>query len=246
MARVEETSDRWLWHAARTGRCVPLDPAAYPSALFKGEPKPLPAWACKSPNGGLHVDHRLGRIDVDVAKAPPTGIEINWTCDYGVRILSRAWLSEIEDLVDESTVFIGDVRRKAQRMENWATLNQVGAPRLFGSEGWADTCPICGSPFSVLRGRLFFADPSVRGRPLIVNEQGVFVREDLAISRNLRRPAGSFKPSVVKFFANPPALRPPPDWLTPLGASGPPAAMQQSRRPDWKGAVSAIWKARGP
>lgn len=246
MARVQETSDRWLWYAARTGRCVPLDPAAYPSTIFNGEPTPLPAWVCKSPNGGLHIDHRLGRIDVDVAKAPPADIDMNWTCDYGVRVLSRAWLSEIEDLVDESTVFVGDVRRQARRMDNWATLNQAGAPRLFGSEGWADTCPICGSPFSVLRGRLFFADPSVRGRPLIVNEQGVFVREDLAISRNLRRPAGSYKPSVVRFLANPPALRPPPDWLTPLGSYGPSAAVQPSRRPDWKSAVSAIWKARGP
>jgi len=162
MVGAAEKFDRWVWYAARTGRCVPLDPAAYPSTIFQGTPAPLPAWACQSPNGGLHIDHRLGRIDVEVAQAPASDVEINWTCDYGVRVLSRAWLSEIDDLVDGSAVSMGDVRRKGRRMENWATLHQAGAPRLFGSDGWAESCPICGNPFSVLRGRRFFADPSIR------------------------------------------------------------------------------------
>lgn len=245
MARAADKADRWLWYAARTGRCVPLDSAAYPSTVFQGETTPLPVWVCRSPNGGLHIDHRIGRIDVDAARAPAAGIELNWTCDYGVRVLSRAWLSEIQDLVDETTVFVGDVRRKGRRMENWATLNQQGAPRLFGSEGWADTCPICGSSFSVLRGRLFFADPSVRGRPLIVSRQGVFVREDLALARNLRRPAGSFKPGIVRFLANPPALKPRPAWATPLASPAAPAEMQQAPQPDQRSVVSALWRASG-
>lgn len=245
MATVAEKPDRWVWYAARTGRCVPLDPEAYPSTMFLGKPTPLPAWVCRSPNGGLHIDHRLGRIDVDAAQAPASGIEINWTCDYGVRVLSRAWFSEIEDLFDESAVSMGDVRRKGRRMENWATLHQAGAPRLLGSEGWADSCPICGSPFSVLRGRRFFADPNIRGRPLIVNGQGVFVREDLALSRELRPPAGSFKPCVVRFLANPPALKPRPAWLTPIGSPPPPDQVQRAFRPHWRSVLSALWKASG-
>ena len=84
-------------------------------------PRRYPAWVCRSPNGGLHIDHRLGRIDIDVAKAPTADMEINWTGDYGVRVLSRAWLSEIEDLIDERAVFVGDVRRKGRPMEKWAT-----------------------------------------------------------------------------------------------------------------------------
>jgi len=241
MAKAAAPADRWLWYAARTGRCVPLDPTAYPSITDQGEATPSPPWVCRSPNGGLHIDSRLGRVDIDVAKAPPANIEINWTCDYGVRVVSRAWLSEIRDLIDEGTIFVGDVRRKGRRMENWATLNQTGAPRLLGSEGWADSCPICGQPFSVLRGRLFFADPGVRGRPLIVNGQGVFVREDLALGRNLRRPTGSFKPSVVSFLANPPALKPRPAWLTPLGSS--PVEAQQASQPHWRSVLAALWKA---
>jgi len=33
--------------------------------------------------------------------------------------------------------------------------------------------------------------------PLIVNNRGIFVREDEAVRRNLRTPAGAFKPSLV-------------------------------------------------
>jgi len=46
--------------------------------------------------------------------------------DRWVWYAARAWLSEIEDLVDESVVAVGDVRRKGRRMENLATLHQVG------------------------------------------------------------------------------------------------------------------------
>jgi hypothetical protein len=42
----------------------------------------------------------------------------------------------------------------------------------------------------VLRGRRFFADPTIKGRPLIVNGQGVFVREDLALGRKLQAERG--------------------------------------------------------
>jgi hypothetical protein len=64
----------------------------------------------------------------------------------------------------------------------------------------------------MIAGRQFFADPSVVGRPLIVGDHGIFVREDLALARNLRTPTGAFKPSVVKFLANPPAIRAEPHW----------------------------------
>lgn len=242
MARAEDGLDRWLWYASRTGRCVPLESAAYPSFIFQGTPTPFPPWACQSPNGGLHIDDRLGRIDIDVASAPAAGIEMNWTCDFGVDVLSRAWLSEVEDLVDGNKVFVGDVRRKGRRMENWVTLNEARAPRLFSSDGWADTCPICGGAFSVLRGRRFFTDPSIRGRPLMVGKQGVFVREDLALGRNLRRPAGAFKPRVVRLLANPPKPKPAPAWITPLGSSVSRAEERQAPRMDWETVLSAISK----
>jgi hypothetical protein len=199
LAGTADKADRWLWYAARTGRCVPIDAAAYPSTIFNGTSTPLPAWVCKAPDGGLHVDHRLGRVDIDVAEPPTARIEINWTCDYGVRVLSRAWLSEIQDLIDESSIFVGEVRRGGRRLDDWATIHERTAPSLISSEGRGKICPICGHVFMTLWGRIYFADPSVVGRPLIVNGKGVFVREDLALSRELRRPLGAYKPSAVRF-----------------------------------------------
>jgi hypothetical protein len=64
----------------------------------------------------------------------------------------------------------------------------------------------------MIAGRQFFADARVVGRPLIVGAHGIFVREDLALARNLRTPTGAFKPSVVKFLGNPPVIRAEPSW----------------------------------
>jgi hypothetical protein len=134
-----------------------------------------------------------------VATPPTARIEINWTCDYGVRVLSRAWLSEIEHLIDESRTFVGEVRRGGRRLENWATIHERSAPSLISSDGRCEICPICGAAFTTLWGRIYFADPTVAGRPLVANRNGILVREDLALSRDLRRPAGAYKPSVIRF-----------------------------------------------
>jgi hypothetical protein len=199
VARAGVTADRWLWYAARTGRCVLLDAAAYPSTIVNGTPRPSPDWICRAPDGWLHVDHRLGRVDIDVTRSPTARIEINWTCDYGVRVVSRAWLSEIQDLIDESKIFVGEVRRGGRRLDKWATLHERAAPTLISSDGRCEICPICGAVFTTLWGRIYFADPSVVGRPLIANKNGILVREDLALRRDLRLPAGAYKPSVVRF-----------------------------------------------
>jgi hypothetical protein len=237
MSRTKNPDERWLWFSSRTSLSVPLDPAAYPSTLFDGHPMPFPDWACRAPNGAVHIDNRRGRIDIDVAKAPNGRVEFSWCDPFGVHVLARRWLADIEDLVDERTVFVGDVRRKGRRLDNWATLHQKGAPILLSSDGWANFCPICGASFSALWGRLFFADPSVIGRPLIVHTFGVFVREDLALSRNLRRPEGGFKPRVVRFLSNPPPFKPPLPWAAAPAPPEPPAAPS-----GWRGVASAIWK----
>src|SRR6202008_4978405 len=156
---------------------------------------------CQSPNGGIHIDRRVMRIDVESAKAPTSRIELNWTCTYGVRVVAKSWLDEIRDLIDESRMGSGEVRRGGRPLVKWATLHEANAPALFGARGWASQCPICRDILTMLDGRLFFADPSVVGRPLIVNGKGVFVREDLALARTLRPPVGAFKPTVVKFLA---------------------------------------------
>jgi hypothetical protein len=39
----------------------------------------------------------------------------------------------------------------------------------------------------------------VIGRPLIVNSNGLFVREGIVRSRNLRTPCGAFEPGVAEY-----------------------------------------------
>lgn len=247
MARAKNPAERWLWFSSKTGVCVPLDPAAYPTrALPKSTYGPefilFPSWACQKANGGVHIDRRVGRIDVDAAKTPLSRIELNWTCNYGVKIVAKAWLAEFRDLIDESKTQIGEVRRQGRPLENWATLHEANAPPMFGSEGWATQCPICGDIDAMVAGRNFFVNPTVVGRPVIVNTFGVFVREDLALARNLRTPRGAFKPSVVRFLAKPPAIRAPPDWAS---GSAPDRSSDEARssQPAWRRLASAAWKA---
>lgn len=236
MAKAKNPAERWLWYAPKTRVCVPLDLAAYPTT---GETEPFPSWACQSPNGGIHIDRRVGRIDVEVAKAPTSRIELNWTCTYHVRVVSRAWLNDIRDLIDESRIGVGEIRRRGRALDGWATLHEADAPTLFGAEGWAQQCPVCGSVSAMVAGREFFADPRMVGRSLIVNSRGVFIREDLALVRNLRTPAGAFKPSVVRFLANPPAIRAAPDWQ-----SGAPHLSEEAEPGAGSGRMASVLRKR--
>jgi hypothetical protein len=192
-----------------------------------GHIEPLPSWACQSPNGGIHIDRRTGRIDLEAARTPSSRVELNWSCPYGIPVVAWAWLDEIRDLIDETRTSIGEFRRRGRVLGNWATLNEANAPTLFGTDGWAQQCPVCGSVYTMIAGRQFFADPCVMGRPLIVGDHGIFVREDLALARGLRTPSGAFKPSVVKFLANPPAIRAAPNWDVELS----PTQSQKITRP---------------
>ncbi len=240
MSKPKNPAERWLWYTSKTRRGVQLDPSAYPTTPFGKDTVLFPPWVCQKPDGGVHIDNRIGRIDVEVAKAPSSRIEFNWTWDYGVNIVSTAWLGEIRDLVDEKKISIGEVLRRGRSLENWATLHEAFAPSMFGSDGWATRCPICGDVLAMTAGRLFFADPNVVGRPLIVNRQGVFVREDLAVGRNLRTPPGAFKPAVVRFMAKPPAIRSAPEWVT--GPATPALDDLQPPQSGWRRLASAVWK----
>lgn len=63
-------------------------------------------------------------------------------------------------------------------------------------------CPKCGYSFSVIYRRPYFTDPSVRRRPLIMHTNGLFIREDLVRSLNLRTPSGSHPPGRVRLRAS--------------------------------------------
>jgi len=200
LARATSGKDeRWLWYTPRTADCLPLDPEAYPSTVYDGEVVPWPDWACKAPDGGIHVDARIAAIDVHLARAPTGRDEFTWNCDFQVLLATRQWLSQIEDLFDGRRVALGQVFVGGKALPDWATINESHATELFSSGGWSKVCPICGRISSVLRGKVFFSDPRIQGRPLIIASNEIMVREDEVIRRGLRTPIGAFKPSLVGF-----------------------------------------------
>jgi hypothetical protein len=197
-----EPNGGWLWYALRTAKCMPLDPGAYPSTVFDREVIPWPDWCCKAPDGGVHIDARVGAIDVHLARAPSGPDEVTWTCDFQVLLVSRKWLTQIEDLIDGHRVALGQVFVNGRASNDWATINEADAPGLFSSEGRAKVCPICGYVYATLWGKVFFTDPAIAGRPLIIASRAIFVREDEAIRRGLRAPVGAYKPRRVGLRPN--------------------------------------------
>ena len=173
MTTERRTDESWAWYAPRTPDCAPLDGSSYPSAEFDGRQIPWPEWACRAPDGGVHIDARCSRIDLRLAQPPKKRLEYTWTCNFGVRLLARTWLSRIEDLVDQHHTFKGDVVAGGQPITNWATLHGRSAPPLLSSDGRSKTCPICGDVYATLHGRVFFADPAARSMPLIANRNGL-------------------------------------------------------------------------
>jgi hypothetical protein len=174
-----------------------LDSGAYPATIYDGEPVPWPEWACKAPDGGIHKSARIGRLDVQVAAIPPVRLEITWTCRFSVTLLTRAWLEQVHDLIDHERTFLGSVRKDGDLRDDWVTVHEQAPPALETNEGHHKVCPICGAVHWVIYGDVFFSDPAVFDRDFIVNDMGVFVREDLAIKRGLRTPVGAFRPRRV-------------------------------------------------
>ena len=190
---------RWLWYDTETADCVSLDRTSYVETIFDGRPVPLPKWACRAPDGGLHKNADLLALDVNITEAPNTRDELSWTCNYTVHLLAHSWLDEIRDLIDEERIGLGVLRQSGEVVAGWSTIHERRPPLLLATEGHVKTCPICGGSYTVLHGREYFSDPAVIWRPLIVNSNGLFVREDIARSRRLRTPRGAFEPAVVEF-----------------------------------------------
>jgi hypothetical protein len=69
---------------------------------------------------------------------------------------------------------------------------------LVSSEGSEKTCPLCGNPATVTKGRVYFTDRQVLEMRLIVNDSGIFVRGDEVLRRDLRAPIGAFRPILVE------------------------------------------------
>jgi len=198
MTRRRAADPAWAWFASKTPDCAPLDDPFYASDEFAGRSIPWPEWACRAPDGGVHVDARCSQVHVRVVRKPSDQLEFGWTCNFGVRLIARRWLSLIEDLVEEPYTFIGDVVAAGRRLDDWSTLHGRLTPPLLSSEGSSKTCPICGDVYAMIRGRTFFADPRAREMPLIVNRSGLFIRKDIFERRDLPTPAGAFRPLWVR------------------------------------------------
>ncbi|WP_293901113.1 hypothetical protein [Phenylobacterium sp.] len=199
MTGAKRSENRWLWYSSKTPKCVPLDRDAYPSTTYDGMPVPWPKWACKAPDGGIHASSSVGQIDVHVSATPRDRDEVTWTCDFQIRVVSRQWLAEIEDLVDGRKVCVGRLYLRGKELKDWATLHEVNSPALFASEGRAKTCPICNHHYTTLHGSVSFLDRAVADRPLILAGNGIFISEAEVARRNLRTPSGVFKPRVIRF-----------------------------------------------
>lgn len=199
MPPADSSTKRWLWYAPETSDCVPLESTAYPNTMFDGRTVPLPSWVCRGPDGGLHLSAQVQSIDVDVAELPNAQDEINWTCNYGVRVLSDGWLNTFRDLLEREPIGIGKLRLKGKIVRGWSTIHERWPPSLLATAGRRKVCPSCGHSYTVLHGREYFADPAVLDREFFVNSNGVFIREDVVQARNLRLPRGAFETSAIEF-----------------------------------------------
>jgi len=124
---------------------------------------------------------------------------VSWTCDFGLFLVAKRWLTQIEDLIDGESTFVGSLVVSGDKLDSWATIHGRLTPALSSREGRHVSCPNCGNTATVIHGGTFFADPAAVGRPLIVNWNGIFVREDIVAERNVTTPIGAFKPSLVRY-----------------------------------------------
>ena len=197
MLRERRVQTAWAWYALQTPDCSPLDRAAYSSVEFRGRAIPWPDWVCRAPDGGVHIDGRRERIDVHLTAPPKRRLQLGWTCEFGVKLVNRTWLSLIEDLLPDAHISTGDVIVAGRKHESWKTLHGRNAPALLSSEGQSKTCPTCGDIYSTLHGQEFFVDSTARSMPVIVNRSGLFIRKDILETRPLAVPVGAFKPVWV-------------------------------------------------
>jgi hypothetical protein len=199
-ATASVSSEAWLRFGVKTAGLARLDPASYPSVPFSdGAKDPKPDWVCQSPStGGWHVHAAARRIDVHIAEPPLPRVELNAIAGYDLTLIMTSWLDLISDLINPGRVFVGDVILKGEILPDWRTIRSLAQPLLRATkETLYAECPRCGdrTVFPV-SGPLFFEDTQIAGEPVIATN-AIFVREDLALARNLRRPHGSFKPERV-------------------------------------------------
>jgi len=187
----------WVWYASRSERPVHLDANCYPLIEFDGKQLPRPAWICQAENGGLHVDARVGRIDLHVAAPPIPSMEINWTEPYALNLVARSWADLWRDSIDPALVFLGKLILNGQEIEDWVSLHGLQQPALKSRKMTERLCSRCGNLSTWTHGGEYFDDPHIGDQIVLVNGNGVYLRDDLVQKYQIGAPAGSFEPSFV-------------------------------------------------
>lgn len=188
---------RWVWYASQSERPVHLDAARYPSIEFDGRLLPRPEWICQAADGGLHVNAAVGCIDVHVASRPISTIELNWTEPYALNVVARRWAEVWRDLIDPDRVFLGKLFLEGQEIEEWVSIHGVGQPALKSKEMTTKRCDHCGNLSTWTRGGEFFDASKLRDQIVLVNANGIYLREDIVLGRGICAPMGSSEPSYV-------------------------------------------------
>jgi hypothetical protein len=187
----------WLWYSSSSEYPVYLDGSRYRKIAFDGGWTPAPEWVCQAPDGGLHVDARIGRIDMDVLVRPPDEIDLNWNFEYQVYILSKKWINLFRDRLVAEGIATGQLRYSGRVLDDWVTIHQDHAPPLRSPNVAVKICPVCGNISTWPRGAPFFRDSEADAREIIANRSGVFVSADLVRRRNIATPAGSHVPMMI-------------------------------------------------
>lgn len=202
MARHRAAGPAWFWYSPRPSVNIWIDTGVYPLLRFGRSLMSCPTWTCVA-DGYPHLDRRAARIDVEMVKRPSPGIEFCQTRPFHANLVARSWLAEVEDLLDDSRIFLGEVRVAGQVLDDWVTINERWGPALFASDGRGEWCRHCGHLGMGLWGRIYFAEPEIAGRAIMVNDNGLFVRDDIVRDRKLRRPAGAERPGRVRLQPTP-------------------------------------------
>lgn len=198
---LRHENKRWIWYASQSERPVHLDAKRYPSVEFDGRLLPRPEWVCQADNGGLHVDARVGRIDVNVASRPISTMELNWTEPYALNVVARNWVDLWRDLIDPDQVFLGALLLDGRGIQEWVSIHGIRQPALKSKKMTERRCSHCGNLSTWTQGGEFFDASHLPDQMVLVNANGIFLREDVVRERGIRAPKGSSEPSYVVWKA---------------------------------------------
>lgn len=190
----------WLWFASRADQGLELDRSAYPWLKHITFQPVKTEWTCVQPNLVVHTDSRISRVDARVQPLPKMGRFQIGRMERNIKIIRRDWADGIAHLVDGERIAFGDIIVGDAVVPDWVTIHAANMPALLSEDCSLHICPNCCGQKSMNWGQTpFFADPRVADAPLIVNGNGIFLRQDEAERRGIRQPFGAYRATRVIF-----------------------------------------------